>query len=169
MAKNKVEDLGKRDIKPSKRDRLEIVSAVIATTQQPSNFNQIAGHANLNYSTLKEYLRFMLGRCLIEKHDAAGRTPVYQASEKGNKFLELYCEGLIVLHGEGFLDNNSNLAEAYLLQYLRKNKSTTDSKQSKTFKIKTKNQRDMLKSNYANSDNKSLARVKGISNARNRE
>lgn len=125
----KVEDHRKKGFKPGRRDRLEIVSAIIAVTQQPSNLSHVAGRANLNYSTLKEYLRFMIDSRLIEKHDVARRIPVYQAMEKGNRFLELYCEGLILLHGERFLDDNSNLAEAYLLQYSRKNKLPSGSKQ----------------------------------------
>ena len=122
---------------------MEIVSAIIAITQQPSNFTGMMGHANLSYSRLKEYLRLMIGSCLIEKRELAKgakkSTLVYQATEKGNRFLELYCGNLMLLHGEHFLENNGNLADAYLLQYCRKNKLTLGSKLQKSVdkKIKT--------------------------------
>lgn len=135
-----MEDYQKFVFRSGKRDRLEIVSAIIAVTQQPSSFTRMMGSANLSYSLLKEYLGFMIGRHLIEKRDMARgtkkRTPVYKATEKGNRFLELYCESLILLHGERFLENNVNLSEAYLLQYCRKNKLTLGSKLHKPLDTK---------------------------------
>ncbi len=117
-------DYGKSSFRSGRRDKLEIVSAIISITQQPSSITQLLGDANLGYSQLKEYLRFMLGRRLIEKRDlirgAERTTQVYQATEKGNRFLELYCEILILLQGERFLENNSKLSEAYLLSILHK-------------------------------------------------
>ncbi|HEX9261042.1 MAG TPA: winged helix-turn-helix domain-containing protein [Candidatus Bathyarchaeia archaeon] len=119
---------------------MEIVSAIIAVTQQPSSYTRMMGSANLSYSLLKEYLRFMVGRHLIDKRDIAKgakkKTSVYQATQKGNRFLELYCESLILLHGERFLENNVNLAEAYLLQYCRKNKLTLGLKGHKSLDTK---------------------------------
>ncbi len=109
-----------------KRDRMEIVSAIIAIAQRPTRSTRIMGRANLSYSVLKDYLAFLIGRHLVEKCDAGEvakrRTPFYQATEKGNMFLELYCEQLILIHGERFLDSNRNLAEAYITQYFRKNR-----------------------------------------------
>ena len=68
----------------------------------------------------------MTGRRLIEKLDTAGETEkriqVYRATKRGNRFLELYCEQLVLLHGERFLEINGDLADAYLLQYCIKNK-----------------------------------------------
>ncbi len=126
-----------------KRDRLEIVSAIIAITQQPSSISRIIGHANLNYSTLKDYVKFMIGRHLIEERKISSGAKkglaVYKATEKGSKFLELYCEGLILLHGENFLQENSNLAEAYLIQYCRKNKLPINSKLERSLNLRLKN------------------------------
>jgi len=49
--------------------------------------------ANLSSSALEEYLKFMIGKRLIEKRDILSghkkRKPVYQAAEKGNRFFEL--------------------------------------------------------------------------------
>ncbi len=135
---------GKTSFTSGKRDRLEIVSAIIAITQQASSISRIIGHANLNYSTLKDYVKFMIGRHLIEERKISGGAKkglaVYKATEKGTKFLELYCEGLILLHGESFLQENSNLAEAYLIQYCRKNKLPLDSKLEKSFSLRLKKQ-----------------------------
>ena len=114
------------DFRSAKRDRTEIVSVIIAITHRPTCLTRIMGRANLSYAVLKDYLGFMIGRRLVERLDVgvAGKrcVPFYQATEKGNMFLELYCEQLILLHGEHFLDSNSNLAEAYLIQYGRKNR-----------------------------------------------
>ncbi len=135
---------GKTSFTSGKRDRLEIVSAIIAITQQPSSISRIIGHANLNYSTLKDYVTFMIGRHLIEERKISSGVKkglaVYKATEKGTKFLELYCEGLILLHGENFLQENSNLAEAYLIQYCRKNKLPLDSTLEKSFSLRLKKQ-----------------------------
>ena len=120
------------NFKTGKRDRLEIVAAIIAAAYQPSTFTRLMSQANLSYSLLKEYLTFMIGKGLVAEQDTARGTKktvfVYQATKKGNKFLELYCENLVLLHGERFLDGNKDLAEAYLLQYCRKNKLILGSK-----------------------------------------
>ena len=142
-----MEDHRESAFKSSKRDRLEIVSAIIAIAQQPSSTTRLTSQANLSYSLLKEYLKFMIGRHLIAEReiakDSKKKTIVYQATEKGNRFLGIYCDGLILLHGEGFLQNNSNLAGAYLLQYCRKNKLILGSKSSKSLNAKTENGRDL--------------------------
>jgi len=109
----KVKNPRENGFKAGRRATLEIVSAIIAITQQPASFSQIMGHANLNYAQLREYLKFMIDRRLIEKYPTAGkekrRMPVYQATEKGSRFLENYREGLILVYGEDFLENCSNL------------------------------------------------------------
>jgi len=112
-----VENYGKSGFGSGKRDKWEILSAIIIVTQQPSSFTRVMKEANLNYSTFEEYLRFMMRSNLVEKCNRAGdaqkRTSGYQATEKGNSFLELYCRGLVLLHGERFLENNNYLAEIY--------------------------------------------------------
>jgi predicted transcriptional regulator len=146
VAKFKVEDHRKPEFKSSKRNRLEIVSAIIAIAQHPSSTTHLTSQANLSYSLLKEYLKFMIGRHLIEEHETtkdSKKTLVYQATEKGNRFLGIYCDGLILLHGEDFLQNKSNLARAYLFQYCRKNKLTLGSRLSKSLNVKIENERDL--------------------------
>jgi predicted transcriptional regulator len=154
VAKFKVEDHRKPEFKSSKRDRLEIVSAIIAIAQHPSSTTRLTSQANLSYSLLKEYLKFMIGRHLIEEHETtkdSKKTIVYQATEKGNRFLGIYCDGLILLHGEDFLQNKSNLAGAYLLQYCRKNKLTLGSRLSKSLNAKIENERDLQATRFTDS------------------
>jgi len=133
--------------KSGKRDRLEIVSAIIAIAQQPSSTTRLTSQANLSYSLLKEYLKFMIGRHLIEEREITKgtkkKTSVFQATEKGNKFLGIYCEGLILLHGKAFLQNKGNLAGAYLLEYCRKNKLTLGSKVPESVDTMTEGERDL--------------------------
>jgi predicted transcriptional regulator len=149
-----VEDHRKPEFKSRKRDRLEIVSAIIAIAQHPSSTTRLTSQANLSYSLLKEYLKFMIGRHLIEEHETtkdSKKTIVYQATEKGNRFLGIYCDGLILLHGEDFLQNKSNLAGAYLLQYCRKNKLTLGSRLSKSLNAKIENERDLQATRFTDS------------------
>ncbi len=121
-----MEDYRKYGLGSIKRDRLEVVSAIIAVTQQPSGKTRIVASTNLNYSVLKHYLKFLVDKGIIEKFDGPPEDKrgvcAFKATEKGNRFLELYCEGLVLLHGEGFLERNCTSAEAYMLQYYRKNR-----------------------------------------------
>ncbi len=119
-----------------KRDRWEITSAIIAVTQNPTSITSMMKELNLNYSTIKEYLNFMISRRLIEKSDNVNstkkKTEGYLATEKGLDFLKLYCRGLILLHGEDLLQYESDHAEAYLLQYCREHKMTLNSELHKS-------------------------------------
>ncbi len=122
----RVEDYRRNGIKFVRRDRLEIVSAVISVAQEPSSLTHIMYQVNLSHKQMKEYLSFMIGCRLIEecKNGRAvnRRLLIYRATEKGNKFLNLYCESLILLHGELLFKGKSGLADAYLRRYCTKNK-----------------------------------------------
>lgn len=117
-----------------KRDRSEIVCAIIAVSQRPTSFTSILMHANLNYSELTQYTNYLLSKNLLQKNSITRRNKkeaiTYQATEKGNKFLENFCENLILLHGTHFIEINRNLAEAYLDLYYRKNRLQVTSKLS---------------------------------------
>jgi predicted transcriptional regulator len=121
-----VQDYRKDYFKITRRDRFEIISAIIAVTQRPSSLTSIMTYANLSYSLSREYLRLMINMHLIEKSeilkDMEKRMTVFQSTEKGDRFLKLYCEMLIMLHGQRFIEINNNLAEAYLHQYCLKNR-----------------------------------------------
>lgn len=83
---------------------------------------------------MRKYLRLMINNHLIEKSEKIEgmkkRVTAFQSTEKGNRFLELYCEQLVILHGKRFLENNNNLAKAYLHQYSVKNRVAPGSRLS---------------------------------------
>jgi predicted transcriptional regulator len=70
-AKFKVDDYREYVFRTVRRNRLEIVSAIIALARQPSSFTHITSHANPSYSIAKEDLRFMVDSRLICEHDIA--------------------------------------------------------------------------------------------------
>ncbi len=121
-----MEDYQKYYFRTVKRDKTEILSAIIALAQEPTVFTRLMYDANLSYSLARRFMRFAIHAGLIIKHCSPKGTErnriVYQATEKGKRFLELYCEQLILLHGQHFLEINSGLADSYVMQYCRKNK-----------------------------------------------
>jgi len=62
------------------------------------------------------------------------RITVFQSTEKGDRFLELYCELLTMLHGKRFLKKNKLLSKAYLNQYYLKNRFAPSSKPLRVLK-----------------------------------
>ena len=123
-----MQDYKKDYYRITRRGRFEIMSAIIAVAQWPSRLTCIMTYANLSYSLSKRYLRLMINKHLIEKSEILNsmkkRETRFQSTEKGNRFLELYCEQLIMLHGKHFLKNNKNLTKAYLHKYYLKNRFT---------------------------------------------
>jgi predicted transcriptional regulator len=101
-----------------RRDKIEIMAAIVAMTQKPSNITRIMGQVNLNYPLLKKYMKLMLRLRLIERFKAAKKAnkteQVFQATEKGSTFLKIYCDILRIVYGEDFLHNDNNLAVACL-------------------------------------------------------
>jgi predicted transcriptional regulator len=109
---------GERDILHSgRRDRTEIIAAIVALAQKPAKVSSIMDKVNLSYSIVKDYVRFMIELRLIQEQingKARGRVHVYEATEKGLAFLRLYCELLRLMYGKDFLSYNHNLAVACL-------------------------------------------------------
>ena len=108
-----------KDVLPQgKRDKLEIMALIVATTQKPEISYRILEELNSSYPLLTKYLKFMIEKSLIEKHriaKPAKRTiQAYQATKKGNMLLKKYCAILRLLHGEDFIKNTSDFAEAFL-------------------------------------------------------
>jgi len=132
----KVEDCQKYYFRTVKRDRTEILSAIIALAQEPTPFTRLMQDANLSCLLLRKFLRFAIHAGLITKRGSDEGTnrnrTVYQATEKGNRFLKLYCEQLILLHGQHFLEINSAAADSYIIQYCRKNKLNPEYKIAST-------------------------------------
>ena len=97
-----------------KRDRMEIMAAIIAMTQEPSKITRIMGQTNLNHPLQKQYIRLMLRLRLIENckeaNVACEKGQVFQATEKGLVFFRIYCELLRIIYGKDFLKIENNLA-----------------------------------------------------------
>jgi predicted transcriptional regulator len=115
MAKNEKDVLNS-----GRRSKMEIMAAIVAVTQNPSNITRIMGQTNLSYSALIKYMNFMIKMRLIAKNDNTGdeaTVKIYGATEKGINFLKKYCEILRLLYGEEFLKNHTNLAVACIQFY----------------------------------------------------
>ena len=101
-----------------KHDKNEIIAAIIAVTQKRIKLTDLRNQTNLCYFTLRKYLKFMIRSDLIERKkifEDSGRTVIlYQATQKGLSFLEVYCELLSLIYGNNFVENKNNLAVACL-------------------------------------------------------
>jgi predicted transcriptional regulator len=101
-----------------RRDKLEIIAAIAAMTQNPSKITRIMSQINLSYPLLKETLKHMLRLRLIETSKVTEKGiekgQVFQATEKGLTFLKTYCDLLRIIYGEDFLKRHNNLAVACL-------------------------------------------------------
>ncbi len=96
-----------------RRDLLEMVAATIAVAQKPKMVKNMMRDLNLNHEKLTEYLEFLTNRHLIER-SAKNTAILYQATRKGRRFLEIYCDILRLLYGEDFMQNTNNFAVACL-------------------------------------------------------
>ena len=99
----------------SKRDSVEIIAAIVALTQKPSTITNIMNGVNLSYPQTKKYTELMIKKRLIKKI-ATGKRTVYERTQKGWNFFNIYCDILRLLYGEDFLKNKNNLAVACLSQ-----------------------------------------------------
>jgi predicted transcriptional regulator len=74
-----------------RRDKFSIVSEILEIAKEGTLKTQIMYKANLSFTQLNDYLKFMLTTTLLEKFSARGKT-MYAATEKGLDFLQRYCE-----------------------------------------------------------------------------
>lgn len=74
-----------------RRDKLYIVSEILEIARDGSLKTQIMYRANLSFTQLNDYLRFMLQINLLEKVLMNDRD-MYRATEKGLDFLQRYRE-----------------------------------------------------------------------------
>ena len=113
-----MENDAKDVLSSGRRDRVEIMAAVIALTRKPQCMTNIMGHSKLSSVNAVKYIKFMVEKRLIEKKGmtkTARKTAyVYRATEKGLLFLKIYCDILRLLYGEDFMKNKNNLAVACL-------------------------------------------------------
>jgi predicted transcriptional regulator len=79
------------DTTSKRRDKLNIVSEILEIAKEGTLKTQIMYKANLSFTQLNDYLKFMLKTTLLTKFPARGKT-MYAATEKGLDFLQRYCE-----------------------------------------------------------------------------
>lgn len=114
-----------------RRDKLEIISSIINIAQHPTTVSKLTSYTCLSYASIKQHLTYMIKAGLISNHTVIrGKKkrnyPAYCATEKGNRFLELYCTNLLLLCENNTLEDN--LGDKYLLQYFMNNRTTLISK-----------------------------------------
>ena len=119
-----------RDILNSgKRDKMEIIAAIVAMTQKPSKITILMDKMNLSHPMLKKYMKLMLKLRLIESLEVVTKAnekgQVFQSTEKGLIFLTTYCDILRIVYGEDFLQQANNLAIT-CLKYCKTAESTQE-------------------------------------------
>lgn len=92
------------DTVAKRRDKLSIVAEILEIAKERTLKTQIMYRANLSFTQLNDYLKFMLKTDLLKKFPDRGKT-VYAATEKGLDFLQRYC-GLTELLKENEKNKN---------------------------------------------------------------
>ena len=98
-----------------KRDKVEIMAAIISLTEEISTKTSIMNRVNLSHKQLTRYLKIMAAKQLIKTSKIKGKT-LYQQTEKGRKFFNIYCEMLKILYGNDLLKVHNNLVVECLEQ-----------------------------------------------------
>jgi len=99
-----------------RRDKLYIVAEILEIARKGSLKTQIMYRANLSFTQLNTYLKFMLDINLMEKIMQNDRD-VYKATEKGLDFLQRYREITELLRAEGEnCRNNVKIPPSHLLE-----------------------------------------------------
>jgi len=76
---------------PKRRDKLYIIAEILEIAKEGTLKTQIMYRANLSFTQLKDYLKFMLKISLLEKIVQNGKE-LYKSTEKGLDFLQRYRE-----------------------------------------------------------------------------
>jgi predicted transcriptional regulator len=79
------------DTTSKRRDKLSIVSEILEIAKEGTLKTQIMYRANLSFTQLNDYLKFMLKSNLLKKFANRGKE-VYAATAKGLDFLQRHCE-----------------------------------------------------------------------------
>ena len=82
---------GIKDITSKRRDKLCIIAEILEIAKEGTLKTQIMYKANLSFTQLNDYLKFMLKTALLKKFASRGKM-VYAATEKGIDFLQRHCE-----------------------------------------------------------------------------
>ena len=108
-------NIKKNFLNSGRRDTVEIISAIVALTQKPLAATNIMSGVNLSYRQTRNYIELMVRQRFL-KRVAVGKRKMYERTEKGCNFFNIYCDILRLLYGEDFLKNKDNLAIACLSQ-----------------------------------------------------
>jgi len=84
---------------PKRRDKLYIIAEILEIARDGVLKTQIMYRANLSFTQLNDYLKFMLKKELIEKV-ISNEKEFYKATEKGINFLQRYREITELLKAE---------------------------------------------------------------------
>ena len=82
-----------------RRDKLFIMAEILEIAREGTLKTQIMYRANLSFTQLNDYLRFMLRINLLDKVPQNGKE-IYRASVKGLDFLTRYNEITVLLKTE---------------------------------------------------------------------
>ena len=82
---------GITDTPSKRRDKLCIIAEILEIAKEGTLKTQIMYKANLSFTQLNDYLKFMLKTTLLKKLVHGGKV-MYAATEKGLDFLQRHCE-----------------------------------------------------------------------------
>jgi len=101
---------------PKRRDKLYIIAEILEIATEGTLKTQIMYRANLSFTQLKDYLKFMLEINLLEKV-MRNEKGMYRTTEKGVNFLHRYREITEFLKTENENSkNNVKIPPAHLLK-----------------------------------------------------
>lgn len=101
---------------PKRRDKLYIIAEILEIAKEGVLKTQIMYRANLSFTQLNDYLKFMERVSLIEKRIENDKE-IYKATSKGLEFLQRYREITELLKSDnGNGKNNVKVPPAHLLK-----------------------------------------------------
>ncbi|MEM2995214.1 MAG: winged helix-turn-helix domain-containing protein [Candidatus Bathyarchaeia archaeon] len=102
---------------PKRRDKLYIIAEILEIAEEGTLKTQIMYRANLSFTQLNHYLRFMVKLNLLDKICENGKE-IYKTTEKGLNFLRRYREltELLKTENTNSYRNNVKLPPPHLLK-----------------------------------------------------
>jgi len=100
-----------------RRDRLYIIAEILEIARDGTLKTQVMYRANLSFTQLNDYLRFMVKINLLNK-DLENNKDIYRATDKGVDFLQRYREivELLKAEEEDCRHNNIKVPPPHLLK-----------------------------------------------------
>ncbi|HEY4674495.1 MAG TPA: winged helix-turn-helix domain-containing protein [Candidatus Bathyarchaeia archaeon] len=99
-----------------RRDRLYIIAEILEIAKDGTLKTQIMYRANLSFTQLNDYLRFMLRISLLEKI-LVNDKDMYKTTDKGLDFLQRYHEiNELLKTNDGGYKNNIKIPPPHLLR-----------------------------------------------------